>query len=90
MQASGVDRVIQPPGFFMSKPKQDMDKKEDMLKKEKGNHDNETSEACFWGKSPTSFRATSVMSRSTYLDVNLMELQSAWKIERCYWHGNLP
>ena len=40
---------IQPPGFFMSKPKQDLDKKEDMLKKEKGNHDNETSEACFWG-----------------------------------------
>ena len=61
---------IQPPGFFMSKPKQDLDKKEDMLEKEKGNHDNETSEACFWGKSPASFRVTSVMSRSTLMSTS--------------------
>lgn len=80
---------IQPPGFFMSKPKQGLDKKEDMLKKEKGNHDNETSEACFWGKSPTSFQGDKC-EVTLNLDVNLMELQSAWKIEICYWHGNLP
>lgn len=45
-------------------------KKEDMLKKEKGNHDNETSEACFWGKSPTSLRVAIVMSLSTWMSTS--------------------